>query len=160
VRRRNRCGPTRGSSSTSSATASATVIRIGFTWWQVDHRHRLGRERPDGGVAEALHARALEQVGRQPGEAFVGTHERANERSASSARRLNTVRDVLERLALEQAGEQQVALLPQRELLVEVDVGAARQQAPGLELDQRGGDQQELGGDVEVEAWSRSSSTR
>ena len=34
--------------------------------------------------------------------------------------------DVLERLALEQAGEQQVALLPQGQLVVEVDVGRAR----------------------------------
>ena len=59
--------------------------------------------------------------------------------------------DVLERLALEQAGEQQVALLPQGQLVVEVDVVAAGQQAAGLQLDERGGDQQELGGHVEVE---------
>ena len=70
--------------------------------------------------------------------------------------------DVLERLALEQAGEQQVALLPEGQLLVEVDVVAAGQQAAGLQLDQRGGDEQELGGDVEVEARlpMRSSSAR
>ena len=59
--------------------------------------------------------------------------------------------DVLERLALEQPGEQQVALLPQRQLVVEVDVVAARQQPAGLQLDERRRDQQELGGDVEVE---------
>src|SRR5690606_28335055 len=62
-------------------------------------------------------------------------------------------RNVLERLALEQAGEQQVALLPQGQLLVEVDVVAPRQEAPGLELDQGRGDQQELGRDLEIEVF-------
>ena len=76
---------------------------------------------------------------------------RGNDRSASSASRLNTFGDVLERLALDEAGEQQVALFPQGELLVEVAVVGAGQQSAGLQLDQRGGDQQELGGDVEVE---------
>ena len=47
--------------------------------------------------------------------------------------------------------EQQVALFPERELVVEIDVVVAGQQPPRLELDQRGRDQQELGGDVEVE---------
>ena len=70
-------------------------------------------------------------------------------------------RRVLERLALEQAGEQQVALLEAEELLVELGVFEAGEQAAGLELHQRGGDEEELGGDVEVEArpW-RSSSAR
>ena len=58
---------------------------------------------------------------------------------------------VLERLALEQPGQQQVALLPQRQLLVELDVVAAGQQPAGLQLQQHGGDQQELGRHVEVE---------
>ena len=38
----------------------------------------------------------------------------------------------------------------QGELVVEVDVLLLRQQATGLQLDQGGGDQQELGGDVEI----------
>ena len=68
--------------------------------------------------------------------------------------------DVLERLALQQPGQQQVALLPQGQLVVEIDVVATRQQPAGLELDQGGGDQQELGGDVEVELCSRSISAQ
>ena len=60
-------------------------------------------------------------------------------------------RDVLERLALEQPGEEQVALLPEGQLVVDVGVGHARQQTPGLQLDERGGDQEKAGGDVEVE---------
>jgi hypothetical protein len=58
---------------------------------------------------------------------------------------------VLERLALEQLGEQQVALLPEAELVVEVDVTDAGEQAPALELHQGGGDEEELGGHLEVE---------
>ena len=76
---------------------------------------------------------------------------RGYDRPASAARRLKTGGDVLERLALEQAGEQQVALLPERELLVEVDVVSTGQQSPRLQLDERRGDEQELGRDVEVE---------
>ena len=58
---------------------------------------------------------------------------------------------VLERLALEQPGEQQVALLEAQQLLVELDIVGAGQQAAGLELDERRGDEQELGRDLEVE---------
>ena len=79
-----------------------------------------------------------------------GPTRRGNERAAS-ARPAQDGGRVLERLALEQAGQEQVALLPEGQLLVEVDVVAARQQPPGLELDQRGRDEQELGGHVEVE---------
>src|SRR5207244_10005206 len=56
------------------------------------------------------------------------------------------------RLAVEQPREQQVALLEPRELLVEVDVVAPWQQTAGLQLDERRGDQQELGRRLEVEA--------
>ncbi len=59
--------------------------------------------------------------------------------------------DVFERFALDQACQQQVALFPHRKLVVEVHVVGPRQQPAGLELDQRGGDQQELGGHVEIE---------
>ena len=58
---------------------------------------------------------------------------------------------VLERLALEQARQQEVALLEAQQLFVELELVEAREQAAGLELHQRGGDEQELGGDVEVE---------
>src|SRR5439155_24234441 len=58
---------------------------------------------------------------------------------------------VLEGLALEQAGQQEVALLESQQLFVELELVDARQQATGLQLDQRGRDQEELGGDVEVE---------
>jgi hypothetical protein len=60
-------------------------------------------------------------------------------------------RSVLERLALEQAGEQEVPLLPEREVVVQVDVVVPGQHPPGLEFHQRGGDQEEFGRHLEVE---------
>jgi hypothetical protein len=59
--------------------------------------------------------------------------------------------DVLVRLVLEESREEQVALLEQRLQRVVVAVGAG-EQLDRLELDQRGRDQEELGGDLEVEA--------
>ena len=50
--------------------------------------------------------------------------------------------DLLERAVLQQPGEQQVAGLQQREVLLVLDV-ALRQQPGGLEVEQRRGDQQE-----------------
>ena len=61
-------------------------------------------------------------------------------------------RRVLERLALDQPRQQEVPLLPERQLVVEVHVGVDREQAAGLELDQRRRDQQELGGHIEIAA--------
>ena len=84
-----------------------------------------------------------------------GPATRGNERPARSDRRVERDGRVLERLALDQAGEQQVALGPQRQLVVEVEVVVAGQQPPGLQLDQRGGDEQELGGDVEAQLLHR-----
>ena len=57
-----------------------------------------------------------------------------------------------ERLALQQLGQEQVALLEQGQLVVvEAVAGRLGQQAAGLELDQGGGDDQELGGRLQVE---------
>ena len=50
---------------------------------------------------------------------------------------------------LQQPGEEQVARLEQREVLLVVDL-AARQQPGGLEVEQRGGDDEELGGLAQV----------
>ena len=119
---------------------------------QVDARHGPRRQRRR---IAALWSRCgvtpSSRSGTSSANRSSGPTARRKRRSASSASRLNTRGDVLERLALEQPGEQQVALLPQGELVVEVDVVAPGQQAPGLQLDQRRRDQQELGGDVEVE---------
>ena len=57
--------------------------------------------------------------------------------------------DLLERLVLHQPGEQQVARLEQREVLLVLDV-ALRQQPGRLEVEQGRGDQQERRGLLEV----------
>jgi hypothetical protein len=51
----------------------------------------------------------------------------------------------------QEAGQEQVALLEAQELLVELEVGGPGEQAAGLELDERRGDEQELGRDLEIE---------
>ena len=83
--------PTRGSSSTSSATASATVTRTGATWNRSTIGTGPGCQRPDRGAAAA--ARRLvpsSRSGTRPAKRSSGPTRRGKERSASSARRLNT----------------------------------------------------------------------
>jgi tryptophanyl-tRNA synthetase len=58
---------------------------------------------------------------------------------------------VLERLAVEETCDEQVAFLPQGELVIEIDVGVLREESLALELDQRRCDEEELGGDLEIE---------
>src|SRR5690606_33505083 len=58
-------------------------------------------------------------------------------------------RDVLVRAVLEQPGEQQVPRLQQREVLVVLDA-ARGQQARGLEVEERRGDDEELARRPEV----------
>lgn len=92
-----------------------------------------------------------ERIGRQIDESLVGT-DATGETVARSAVQLGEYRcSVLERLAFEEAGQQQVPLLPQAELVVEVTIVEPRQQSASLEFDQRRRDQQEFGRDVEVE---------
>ena len=96
-----------------------------------DPVERVGHERP----VRLLGARHCEAGCGRPGAISAG----------------DGVGRVLERLALEQPREQQVAGLEPEQLLVELGVAEVGQEAPGLELDERGRDEQELGGDVEIE---------
>ena len=118
---------------------------------QVDVRLRLGGRGAQERGVELPWAHAFEGVGQQPGVALVG----AGDAGVAAVGVVGEVRqhpgNVLERLAFEEAGEQQVALLPQRQFLVEVDVVAPGKEAPCLQFDQGRGDEQELGGDLQVE---------
>ena len=60
-------------------------------------------------------------------------------------------RHVFKGFTFEETCEQKVTLFPQGEFFVEVDVLFARQQAPRLEFDQRGSNEQELSSNIEVE---------
>jgi hypothetical protein len=117
---------------------------------EVDPGHRLGRTARRNASRRSGRGDPGEQVGGRPRNArrrrrCGGTSGRRRGRGARATG------GVLERLALEQAGQQQVALLPQGQLVVEVDVAVVGQQPAGLELDQGGGDEEELGGQVEVQ---------
>ena len=128
-------------------------MRIGATWNRSIRGTGFGVDGPQERRVQLLGRDALEQVGHEARRtARRARRARGKERSASSAKPREDRGDVLERLALEQPGEQQVALLPQRQLVVEVDVVATGQQPPRLQLDERRRDQQELGGEVEIEA--------
>ena len=118
---------------------------------QVDPRHRLGRHGPQVGGVQALAGDALEQVGHQLVEALVGAGGSRKRPVGVVGQAAEHPGDVLERLALEQAGQQQVALLPQASSSSRSTSSRPGQQAAGLQLDERRRDQQELGGDVEVE---------
>jgi tryptophanyl-tRNA synthetase len=58
---------------------------------------------------------------------------------------------ILESLAVEQSCDQQIALLPERELVVQIDVGILGQETLALQFDKRRRDEEKFGGDIEVE---------
>jgi hypothetical protein len=60
------------------------------------------------------------------------------------------LRRILERLAFEEPGQQEISLLPQAEFVIEIEGVVDGQQAPTLQFDQGGGDQQELRRQLEV----------
>ena len=94
---------------------------------------------------------AVERIGHERAERLLGADGAGQAAVGAGDEAGDGVGRVLERLALEQAGEQQVAGLEPQQLLVELGVAEVGQEAAGLELDERGRDEQELGGDVEVE---------
>ena len=116
-----------------------------------DRGHRLGLDGPEEGSPEVDRGHAREQVGGQVDEALVEAGGAGEAASGVVGEHGQQPGGVLERLALDQAGEQQVSLLPERQLVVEVDVGILGQQAAGLQLDERRRDEQELRGHLEVE---------
>ena len=153
VSSRNCTAPRSGSSASTVSIASRTLARIGAmcvgaalprpAWARDPARRREQRVERD----------AFERIGRERPERLLGPGgARRPMRLALCSRSCSTLRRVLERLALEQPREQQVALLEAHQLLVEIDVVAAGQQPARLQLDERRRDQQELGGDVEVDA--------
>ena len=94
---------------------------------------------------------SLEEIRRQIEEAILEPDEAGIRMRRVVGQRREHFGRVLEGLAVEQAGEQQIALVPQRQLVVEIDVAIVGEQSLGLQLDQGGRDQEELGGDLEVE---------
>ena len=119
---------------------------------EVDTGRRLGREGPHQGLGQVDGCDPGQDVGRHIDEPVFEAGHAGMGATGDTGHAVELGRRVLERLALEQTGEQRVPLGVQQQLLVEVGVVPAREQALGLELDQGGGDEEELGGEVEVEA--------
>ena len=130
----------------------------------VDHHRRHRGEHPERGGAQRVGAHPLERVGFEEAVRLFGTGAPRHAALGTADAGVERGGRVLERLALEQPGEQQVALLEAEQLLVELGVFETGEEAAGLELHEGGGDEQELGGDVEVEGlparFMRSSSAR
>jgi hypothetical protein len=97
--------------------------------------------RPQVGPAQVVGRHPLEQVGHQADVPLVDPDGAAQTAPRFGAEHRQGQRRLLERLALDQPVQQQVTLLPEGQLLVEVEVVAGRKQPAALELDQRGGDE-------------------
>ena len=157
VSARNVMRPTRGSSSSSSATASATLT-------PGSGRRGRGRSRGTGlgvtarrkAVAQVVGRDALEQVGREVDEALVEpghARERAAGRRRPGAGRATAASlNVLHSSSRARSRSRSSHSASSSSRSTSSSPG---QQPAGLELDQRGGDEQELGGDVEVEVLHR-----
>ena len=117
---------------------------------EVDFRRRFGGDRPHERVPQVTCSDALQQIGHHIEKALLEADQSRQRAVGVDHEALERRGCVFERLALEQSRQQQIALLEQPQLFVEVDVVAPGQQTAGLELDERGGDQQELGRDLEV----------
>ena len=123
---------------------------------EIDLRRRRRRREPaDRGRVQALGGDPRERVRRQAAERLLDARAAGDDLAAAPQQALEHAGRVLERLALEQPGQQQVALLEAEQLLVELGHLRAGQQAADLELDERRRDQQELGGDVEIDPVDR-----
>ena len=118
---------------------------------QVDNRLRPRRERLDRSVLESLDARAFEHVGQDAVKPFVGADDTGKALVRLVGEPSEDAGDVFERLGFEQSGEQHVALFPQRQFIVEVDIASVWQQPAGLQVHEGGSDQQKTGRDVEIE---------
>ena len=143
--------PTRGSSSTSSATASATLARIGATWNRsIDGigfgvRARIAASRMRSGVSPASGS------GARPAKRSSAPTRRGKLRPASSASAPNSRETSLNVLHSSSRASSRSRSSHRASSSSRSTVAGPGQQAPGLELDERGGDQQELRGHVEVD---------
>ena len=108
-------------------------------------------ERPQIGPVQVGGHHTVEQVGRQVKEVDIGSRPARPREARLGGQPAENDCSVLEGLALQQSGQQEVAFLPRGELLVEVEVVVAGKQPSGLELDEDRRYEKELGGHLEVE---------
>ena len=118
---------------------------------EVDPLHRLGGHGSLIGSEQPFARHAFQQIGHQLVEALLRPGSSRETAIGLVGQPVEHAGHVLERLALQQPCQQQVALLPQGQLVVEIDVVTTRQQSASLQLDQRRSDEQELGRNVEID---------
>ncbi len=113
----------------------------------------MGAESAARGREQRFKRYPFERVGRERTERFFRAG-RARDRLARALQALvHDARRVLEGFAFEEAGKQEVALLEPHQLFVEIDVFPTGKQPARFELDERRRDQQELGRNVEIDAF-------
>ena len=130
---------------------SRTLTRGACTWSIADHRHRPAASAPRAASAANCSGRhADHDLGQQRGEPRLELDRRGRSRRACARSQLGEVGGgQLVGAVLQQPGEQQVARLEQREVLLVLDLGG-RQQPGGLQVEQGRGDDEELGRLAEV----------
>ena len=109
----------------------------------------LGRNTAAASSANAAGSTPSSTSGSSPANRSSSATERGNRRAAPASSSTNRPADLLVRAVLQQPGEQQVAGLEQGEVLGVLHLGVG-QQPGGLEVEQRGRDDEELRGLVEV----------
>ena len=116
----------------------------------VDMERGPGRQGPEAGRTDVVDRDPFEDVRGQVKKAVLDPGLPGPRQGRVGGQATQHDRRVLERLALQQPGQQEVPLLPQAELVVLVHAPVGRQQPPGLQLDEDRRDEQEFGGHLQV----------
>ena len=132
-----------------SAACSRTLTRGAWMCWRLQLGLGPGLQRLGGELGELVQADADEHLGQQGREPVLQADRPRVPAGLPRQPGRQHPGDLLERAVLQQPGEQQVPRLEQREVLLVLDV-ALRQQPGGLEVEQRGRDEQERRGLLEV----------
>jgi hypothetical protein len=125
----------------------------------VDHLGHLRGQRAGGQRGELLGGQVEQDLGHQLGEARLQPDLPGEALGGLGLALAQETGGLLVGLVLQQPGEEQVAGLEELEVLLVVDVGG-REQPGGLEVEERGGHDQELTGLVEVELVAQGAQVR
>ena len=101
--------------------ASATLARIGATWSVSTWGWGLGVNARRAAAASWRVVIAVERVGHERAVGLLGAGDPGQAPVGAADEDLERLGGVLERLALEEAGEEQVALLEAEQLVVELE---------------------------------------
>ena len=117
---------------------------------EVDHRLGSWSQGLDCGVLESLQTGALKHVWEHGVETFIGPNDSRERLVRFVDEPSKHSSNILEGLRFEKSSEQHVALFPQGQFVVEIDIVGIRQQAAGFKIDKGRRNQQKAGGDVKI----------